>query len=79
MRTLHPSPTKDVVLRGGVLVSVDALRLAWELEDRGLSLVANGTNLATVPAAGLTSDERRLLQHHHDDLLTIVRYVEALE
>jgi hypothetical protein len=59
--------TRHVLLRGGLMLRVDALQLAWSLEDRGVRLSRTGEQLIVEPASALTADEvvalRRLKPH----------------
>lgn len=67
-----------VVLKGGVIVKLPALRLALSLEDRGFrfALLDDG-RLEVQPVAALTVDDCRQIRAHRDELVQIVRYETA--
>jgi hypothetical protein len=67
-----------VVLRGGVPVEVEALRLAWSLEDRGFTFELAGSDLCVRPGSALTADDVALIKAHKSALLTVVAYCENL-
>ena len=61
-----------VTLNGGLTVSVDALRVLWDLEDRGFALWLDGHTLCIRPAAALTATDRQALTVHRDELQALV-------
>jgi hypothetical protein len=61
-------------LRGGFVVPEAALRLAWNLEERGFRLAADGADLVIVPGSRLTPNDVASVRHHKPDLLAIARY-----
>jgi hypothetical protein len=63
-----------VVLAGGLSVPVSALRLAWQLEARGLHLRADNDGLQVGPRDQLTDDDRQAIRAERDDLLSIAKY-----
>lgn len=63
-----------ITLQGGVVVSLRALRLAWEFEARGCSLVLDNEELRVVPSTSLTALDLDRVQRHHRDLVRLVRY-----
>ena len=68
-----------VVLRNGVSVPLDALRLLWELEDRGLHIHDDGDALAVGPRAQLTDFDRAAIRRHRDSLRILVAACEAVQ
>jgi len=71
---LNASDVEVVVLKGGVAVPLPALRLAWELEDRGFSVTEDGTGLLVRPRHNLTDDDRVAIRAWRDALRVVVRY-----
>ena len=63
-----------ITLRGGVVVSLRALRLGWQLEARGHILSVRDGQLHLAPDNGLTALDRDRIERHHDDLLTLAGY-----
>ena len=69
-----------VTLRGGLTVSVGALRLAWALEDRGFRFeVVDDSDLCVRPGSALTADDVALIRAHKPALLALVAYCEQVE
>ena len=51
--------TAFVVLKGGLTLPLEALRLAWALEDRGATFAVDGEDLVVDgPTGFLTQDDR---------------------
>jgi hypothetical protein len=63
-----------IILRGGVPVEVEALRLAWSLEERGFTFELAGPDLRVRPGSALTEDDVALIRAHKSALLAIVAY-----
>lgn len=65
-------------LRGGPIVNLAAIRLACALEDRGLSLTADGTKLRVSSADGsppaLSAEEKTAIARLKAHLLVIATY-----
>jgi hypothetical protein len=68
------SSDRYVVLRGGVPVEVEALRLAWNLEERGFRFEQVGADLCVRPGSALTEADVALIRAHKSALLAIVAY-----
>jgi hypothetical protein len=68
-----------VMLKNGLAVPVDALRLLWQLEDRGLHVRRDGDGLAVGPRDHLTDDDRHAIRQHRDELLALVKYCEDVQ
>jgi hypothetical protein len=68
-----------IVLTNGMSVPVDALRLLWQLEDRGLSIRRNGDGLAVGPRDYLTDDDRHAIRRHRDALCALVAACEVVQ
>ena len=71
--TSSPTTTAPelVTLKGGVAVSVDALRLAWDLENRGFDLKPGDGRRYQVlvgPANRLTDEDKAAIQMHRNAL-----------
>jgi len=69
------SASNFVTLRGGLTLPVAAIRLALDLEDRGLTLtIDDGDVLVVGPRNRLTDDDRALIRRWKRHLLAIVTY-----
>jgi len=66
--------SEKVVLKGGVVASLDALRLGWDLENRGFRLEPYGDRLKVTPHTELTTQDVAAIKAHRDELLTLVKY-----
>lgn len=75
--TLTPSET--VMLMPGMVVSLDALRLLWRLEDRRCIVRLDGDQLLIGPRHQLTADDRDGIRQHRDQLIALVRHVEVIQ
>ncbi len=73
------SPVSELVsLRGGLVVPVEALRILWLLEERDFDLqLSDDGVLLVAPASKLTTDDRRTIRRHRDDLRQLVRYCDG--
>ena len=65
---LGPGPT------GGLTVPVAALRLAWDLEERGFRLSQEGDTLYVEPARSLTEADRAGLRRWKHHVLALMDY-----
>ena len=63
-----------VTLRGGLTLPLDALRLAWALEERGLHMGVLDDLLTVGPRELLTDADRDLIRRWKPHLLAIVSY-----
>jgi hypothetical protein len=63
-----------VVLRGGLALPVAAVRLALDLEERGLHMGIDGDMLTVGPKELLTDHDRALIRRWKPHLLAIVAY-----
>jgi hypothetical protein len=68
-----------VTLRGGLTLPLAAVRLAFDLEDRGLHLRIDGDVLSVGPGDRLTDADRALIRRWKPHLLTIVAYDADLQ
>lgn len=66
--------SETVVLKGGVIASLDALRLGWDLESRGFCLEPLGDKLRVTPYTALTREDVAAIRAHRDELLRLVIY-----
>ena len=85
MRMMTGSPTTTapelVTLKGGLVVSVDALRVLWDLEDRGFDVkLGDGQRYKVLvgPSDRLTADDKTAIHQHRDALAELVRYVDLV-
>lgn len=63
-----------VTLKGGVIVSQEALELALDLEQRGISLKADSGTLKASPATAITPEDATAITRHKWHLLEIAGY-----
>jgi hypothetical protein len=66
--------SERVVLRGGHVASLSALRLGWDLAHRGFRLEPVGDTLRITPHTELTPEDVASIRAHRDELLALVRY-----
>jgi hypothetical protein len=67
--------TAFVVLKGGLTVPVEALQLAWALEDRGATFAIDGDDLVVDgPRGFLTEHDRAAIRRWRGHLKTIASY-----
>jgi hypothetical protein len=72
--------SETVVLKGGFIVSMDALRLAWALEHRGCVLkCADDGSLFVGPRNQITPADVERIREHRDELLALVNYCETVQ
>ena len=77
MPTTAPA-SELVTLRGGLVVPVEALRILWLLEERAFDVrLADDGVLLVTPGSKLTTDDRRTIRRHRDDLRQLVRYCDG--
>ena len=68
-----------IALRGGLAVPVAALRILWALEERDFNVWLTDTGgLRVAPASKLTTDDRRAIRCHRDDLRQLVGYCDEV-
>jgi hypothetical protein len=67
-----------LTLRGGTIVSIPALRLAWTLESKGCDLTLDGDMLLVRPARVLDANDRELIRRFASELKHIVRYCDEI-
>ena len=68
-----------VTLRGGLVVSVDALRVLWNLEGRGFDVkLGDGRRYKVLvgPSDRLTEKDKAAIHTHRDALAELVRYAD---
>jgi hypothetical protein len=67
-----------VTLKSGLIVSLEALRLAWALEDRGARFSVDGEDLVVDgPPDFLTDIDRAAIRRWKRHLMAITQYHEA--
>lgn len=66
--------TEFITLKGGMITSVDALKVLWRLEDSGFTVRAVGDRLQVLPVDRQTPDVAVLIRQHRDELLDLVKY-----
>jgi hypothetical protein len=69
-----------VVLKGGLCVSVDALRLLWAFENRGCVVRREEDgSLFIGPRDQITAADAARIREHRDELLALVNYCETVQ
>src|SRR4030095_1061608 len=68
------SPPDFVILRGGLTVPLPAVRLALELEGRGLRLRVDGDDLLIGPRELITDEDRAALRRGKPHVLALLTY-----
>jgi hypothetical protein len=64
-----------VTLRGGLIVPLEALQLAWSLEVRGATFAVEGTELVVdTPRDILTDGDRAAIRRWREHLKAIASY-----
>lgn len=63
-----------VVLRGGLALPLVVVRLAWNLEERGVRLGADGGMLTIGPRELITDEDRALLRQWKPHVLALLAY-----
>jgi hypothetical protein len=67
--------TAFVVLKGGLTVPLEALQLAWALEDRGATFTVDGEALVVDgPPGFLTDEDRAAIRRWRAHLMVIASY-----
>ena len=76
MTTTETAPTSErVLLKSGRSVSLAALRVLWDLEDRAFDLRLTAESTIRVrPAAALTAADRAAILVHRDELRVLIAY-----
>jgi hypothetical protein len=80
MQTTTTAP-ELLTLKGGTVVSVDALRVLWELEDRGFDVKLGDGHPYKVlvgPPSRLTASDKAAIHTLRDALAALVRYVDEV-
>lgn len=73
------SVTETVILRGGLSVPLPALRLLWDLEERGFHVrKAEDGALLVSPRSQLTPDDDQAIRTYKDEIKLLVAYVEIM-
>jgi hypothetical protein len=72
---LATEPLTFVTLKGGLVVPLEALELAWSLEGRGAVFAVEGDQLVVdAPSTTLTPTDRAGLRRWKHHLIAIVSY-----
>ncbi len=72
-------PSDAVMLTPGLVVSLNALRLLWELEERNCIIRLDGGHLFIGPRQQLTDSDRASIRLHRDELIALVQHCEAVQ
>ena len=72
-RVVETSP-ETVYLKPGLNISADALHLAWDFENRGLTVdLDSDDRLVVLPEDEVTSAEWKAVARHRGELVCLVR------
>lgn len=63
-----------ITLKGGFVVPVEALRLAWRLEEIGISMRVEGNVLVLRPRDRIPPEDLPTLRRYQRDIMRIVEY-----
>ena len=80
MQATTPAP-ELVTLRGGLVVPATALRVLWDLEDRGFDIKPGDRRPYRVlvgPAGRLTAEDKMAIHTHRDALAELVRHMDEV-
>ncbi len=70
---------QHVTLRGGLTLPLPALRLVWDLEERGFDVSLDASEQPVVePAAVLTDRDRAALRRWRRHVAALIRYVDEV-
>lgn len=72
MSATSAAPSELITLASGPTVSLEALRLGWDLEARGLLLERAGERLAVSPVELITDIDRARIREHRDELFALI-------
>jgi hypothetical protein len=71
---------ETVTLTGGFAVSLEALKLAWALEERGFRVrLAEDGGLLVSPRSRLTAQDDDAIRWHRRELIDLARYCEGTQ
>mgnify|MGYP001608198404 CR=1 FL=1 len=71
-------PAESVTLKNGVVVPLEALRLGWSLEERGVQFSVDGDELVLVPPDLVRPEEVPQLRHYCRALIELVIYCDEV-
>lgn len=72
--------SETVTLKGGLVVSLEALRLLWAFEDRGCVIRKTDDGALEVgPRRLITDAERERIGLHKAELLALVNHTETIQ
>jgi hypothetical protein len=71
------SASDFVQLRGGLVIPLAALRLAWSLEDRGCTFRVQADGLIAGPRERLTDADRQAIRRWRTHLMAIAEYCKT--
>lgn len=71
---MSPSASNFVTLKGGLVLPLAAIKLALDLEARGLHLACDGEDLLVGPSVKLTDDDREQIKRWKLHLKAILAY-----
>ena len=70
---------EQITLKHGFMVSLDALRVAWHLEEAGFDMQVVEQDVFEVqPANRLTPEDAAAVEQHQAELIALSEYVEAM-
>jgi hypothetical protein len=71
--------TEMVILQGGRVVDIAAIKVLLDLEERGFTLRAEADSLLVHPRSRLTMADDEAIRAHRDELLALVRACEVVQ
>ena len=70
---------ETVTLKDGLIVSLDALKLGWDLEARGFHVrLAEDGGLLVSPRSRIGADDDAAIRQHKAELIALARYCDQV-
>ena len=71
---------ETITLKSGFVVSIEALNIAWDLEQRGFLLsLADDGGLLVRPKREISPSDDEAIRTHRNELIILVRCSEAIQ
>jgi hypothetical protein len=70
------SASDYVCLSGGLTVPLPALRVLWNLEDRGVHLRLDGDGIVATPRTSLTDADRAAVKRWRGHVVALLQYCQ---
>lgn len=70
---------ETVVLNGGLIVPLSAMRVLWDLEARGFTVAVCSAGLVVKPTERITPADDAAIRRYRDELVALVQACEAIQ